>query len=64
MEETLCDVVETVSEFTYLGELASAGGVCEAAVTDRTICGCVGFRECGELLYGKRFSLNLKAAVY
>ena len=29
------DEVETVREFTYLGEKASAGGGCEAAVTAR-----------------------------
>ena len=27
-------------------------------------CWCVLFRECGELLYGRRFLLSLKAAVY
>ena len=39
-------------------------GACEAAVTDRTRCGWVMFRECVELLYGKRFSLKLKRDVY
>ena len=29
----------------------SASGGCEAAVTARTICGWVRFKECGELLY-------------
>ena len=32
-EEKLCYDVETVMEFTYLGDWLSAGGVCEAAVT-------------------------------
>ena len=32
-EEKLCDGVETVREFTYLGDSVSAGGECEAAVT-------------------------------
>ena len=49
-EENLCDEVETVSEFTYLGERVSASGGCEAAVTARTRCGWVRLRECGELL--------------
>ena len=31
-EERLCDDVETVREFTYLGERVSTGGGCEAAV--------------------------------
>ena len=32
-EEKLCDEVETVSEFTNLGDRVSAGGGCEASVT-------------------------------
>ena len=63
-EETLCDEVETVMEFTYLGDRVSAGGGYEAAVIIRTICGWVEFGECGELLYGKRFPLWLIGAVY
>ena len=42
----------------------SAGGGCEAAVTARTRCGRVMFRECSELLYGRRFPLRLNGAVY
>ena len=42
----------------------SAGGGCETTVTARTRCGWVKFRECGELLYGRRFHLRLKGAVY
>ena len=41
----------------------SVGGGCEAAVTGRTRCWWVKFRECGELLYGRRFSLKLKGAI-
>ena len=62
-EVKLCDEVETISEFTYLGDRVSAGG-CEAAVTARTRCGWVEFRECGELLYGRRFPPKQKGAVY
>ena len=36
LEEKLCDEVETVGEFTYLGDWVSAGGECEAVVTART----------------------------
>ena len=43
-EEKLCDEVETVNEFTYLGDRVSGG--CEAAVTARRRCGWVNFREC------------------
>ena len=63
-EVKLCDEVETVREFTYLGDRVSAGGGCEAAVTARMRCGWVKFRECGELLCGRRFPLRLKGAVY
>ena len=54
-EDNLCDEVETVSEFTYVGDRVSAGRGCAAAVTARTRCGFVKFRECGELIYGRRF---------
>ena len=63
-KEKLCDEVETVREFSYLGDRVSASGGCEAAVTVRTRCGCVKFRDAGELLYGRRFPLRLKGAVY
>ena len=63
-EETLCGEVESVMEFTYLGDRVSAGGGCEAAVNARARCGWVKYRECGELLYGRRFPLKLKGAVY
>ena len=64
-EEKLCDKVETVSEFTYLGERAGAVGGCEVVVTARTRCWWRGgrLRECFELLYGRRFPLTLKGAV-
>ena len=63
-EVKLCDEVVTVREFTYLGERVSAGGGCEADVTARTRCQWVKFTECSELLYGSRFYLRLKGAVY
>ena len=56
--------METVWLLTYLGDMVSAGGGCEAAVTARTRCGWVKFRVCSELLYGRRFPLMLKGAVY
>ena len=36
-----CNEVETVREFTYLGDRVNASGGCEAAVTVRTRCGWV-----------------------
>ena len=46
--------METVWEFTYLGDRVSAGGGCEAAVK---------FMEWCELLYGRRFPLRLNWVV-
>ena len=54
--------METVREFTYLDDRASANGGSKAVVTGGTRCGWVNFVECGELLYG-RFPLRLKGAV-
>ena len=42
-EEKLCNEVETVTKFTYLGSRASIEGGCEIAVTARTRCGWVKF---------------------
>ena len=63
-EQTLCDDVETVREFTCLGDKVSASGGCEAAVTARTRCGWAMFVGCDELLNGRRFPLRLNRAVY
>ena len=60
----LCDEVETVREFTYLGDRTSAGGGGEATDTVIARCGRVKYRECSELLYGRRFPLRLIAAVH
>ena len=57
--EKLCDEVETVNGFFYLGDRLNASGGCEAAVTAR-----VRFRKCGELLLGNRFPLKMKGKVY
>lgn len=62
--EELCNEVETVKGFCYLGDRVNASGGCEAAVTARARFGWVKFRECGELLNGKRFSLKVKGMVY
>ena len=56
--------METLREFTYIGDRMSAAGGYEAAVTARTRCGWAKLRECGDLLYGRRFPLKLKGAVH
>ena len=63
-EDKLCDEVVAVGVFTYHGDRVRVSGGCEAAITTRARCGWVKFRECGELLYGRRFPLRLKGAVY
>ena len=62
--EELYHVLVTVREFTYNGNRVSAGEGCEAALTVRTICGWVKFRECDELLYSRKFPLRLIGDVY
>ena len=63
-DEKLCDGVETVSKFTYLGDRLNATGGCETAVTARLRIGCMKFRECSEILKGRRFSLKMKGKIY
>ena len=58
--ERLCDEVETVNGFCYLGDRLNASGGCEAAVTARVKIGWVRFRECGELLLGNRLPLRMR----
>ena len=52
--EELCEEVETVRGFGYVGDRMNAGSGCEAA---RARIGWVKFRECGELLNSKRNGL-------
>ena len=63
-EGKLCDDVETVREYTCLGDKVRAGGRCKAAVIARTRFWWIRLRECGELLYYRRFSLWQNWAVY
>ena len=49
---------------TFLIDRVIAGGGCEAAATVRTRCGWVMLGDHGRLVYGKRFPLKLKGAVY
>ena len=49
---------------SYLGYRLNASGGCETAVTSRVRIEWMKFRECGELLRGRRFSLRMKGMVY
>ena len=62
--EVLCDEVETVKGFCSLRERLNASGGCETAVTSRVRIRWMEFRECGELLRGRRFFLRMKGIVY
>ena len=62
--EELCEEVETVRGFRYFRDRVNRSGGCEAAVTARSRIEWVKFKECGELLNSKRFSLRTKGMVY
>ena len=62
--EVLCDKVETVKFFFYLGDRLNASGGCETAVTARVRIGWMKFTECEKLLLGRRCSLKMKEMVY
>ena len=62
--EVSCDEVETVEGFCYFDDRLNASGGCETAMTSRVWIGWMKFRECGELLRGRRFSLRMKELVY
>ena len=61
--EKLCDEVETVNGFCYLGDRLNFSNGCEAAVTARVRNVWVRFRKCGELLLGNRFPLRMKGSL-
>ena len=56
--------MKTAKEFCYLGDRLNASGGCETVVTSRVRIGWMKFKECGELLRGRRFSLRMKGMVY
>ena len=59
----MCDKVEAINGFCYLGDRLNTSGGCEAAVTARVRIGWVRFRECGELLLGNSSALKMKGKV-
>ena len=62
--EVLCDEVETVKGFCYLGDRLNASGGYKTPVTSIARIGRMKFSECAELLRGRRFSLRMKGMVY
>ena len=61
--ERLNDDVETAERFCYFGNALNASGDSEMLVVARTRIG-LGFQECGEVLYRRRFSIWMKRKVY
>ena len=47
-----------------MGDRINASGGCKAAVTARVRSGWKQFRECEEVLHGRRFPLKIKGKVY
>ena len=60
-EEKLHDDVETVTNFSSIGDRIYSGGGCEADVTSRTRLGWVKFRDCHDLLSGRSKEVYPKA---
>ena len=63
-ELSFFDQVDFVKSFCYLRNRLNASGESETAVTARTRIGWIKFRECEELLFGRKFSLKLKGRIY
>ena len=63
-QEVMCDEVQTVMGLCYLNDRLNASRGCEAAVIAKTRVGWKKFRECGEILFGKKFSLWIKEKIY
>ena len=60
----LCEEVEMVRCFCYLGDRVNVSGGCKAAVTAKVRIRWVKFKECRELLNSKRFLIKIKGMVY
>ena len=54
------DHIDFVKSYCVLGDRLNASGGSEAAVIARTRIGWIKLRKCGELLYGRKFSLKMK----
>ena len=63
-EELFFGQVDFVKTFCYLGDRLNASGGSKAAVTARTRIGWIKFREYGELLRRRKFSLKMKGKIY
>ena len=53
-----------MKSFCYLGNRLNARDGSKAVVTARTRIGSINFRECGELLNGRKLLLKMKGRIY
>ena len=63
-EISFFNLVDSLKSFSYLGDKLNTSGGSEAEVSARTKIGWTKFRECGELLYGRKFLLKMKGRIY
>ena len=63
VEISFFDQVNFVKSYCFLGDRLNASGGSEAAVTARMRIEWIKFRECGELLYGRKFLLKMKGRI-
>ena len=57
-------IFDFVKSFCYLGNRLNTSGGSEAAASARTRIGWIKVRECGALLYGRKFLLKMKGRIY
>ena len=63
-EISFFDQVDFVKSFCYFGDKLNTSSESEAAVIARIRTGWIKYRECGELLYGRKFSLKMNGRIY
>ena len=63
-KEHLVNDMETVIDFSYLGDRINSVGGCEAAVTSRTRLGWMKLRDYRDLFCGKKFPHKIKESAY
>ena len=63
-EISFYDQIEFVKVFCCFEDRLNTSGESEAVVTARMRIGWIKFRECGELLYGRKFLLEMKGRIY
>ena len=62
--EQFCNGTEEMRGLCCLDDRKNASGGYEAAATARAKFVWIKFRKCGEILYGRKFSLKMKENIY